>query len=175
MPYCRDFTTSFEPFNIPTQMRVFMSLFGVMVAAVLGISFAQPIASLVHDARAYNVTNEAHGCTTALAATSCTVTLDHTTVEQNTYNMTVDETSPGTVNRTSTTAVAEDYETLTISGLTASTTYAFSIDYQRDNPANTSATTGVLKVTPLLFVLGIVILGAVAAFLAIRTWARGRE
>lgn len=148
-------------------MRYFVAAGAVVVAMVCAAVFLPQVASLSHDARAEAVLAEAHACATAAGQTSCAIVLDHPHLHDTTVHLRVLETSPGSQDRTSATSVASDQQTLTISGLSPETAYQFAVDYEREHGALGPAG-GLLGAFPLLFTIGMLLLGVVAGLIVTR-------
>jgi len=134
---------------------------------ILSIMF-NPIASKVNDLRTDQQIDTGLACSTG-SATECTVTLtEKSAYEPVAPNWTVTETSPGSVNRTATSVLSSNLQDVTVSGLTASTSYVFTIDYYKvdTNVENATSLNSVLKRFNLLIVIGLLIILVVGAGLS---------
>ena len=77
--------------------------------------------------------------------------------------MTVTETSPSSADRTTDTTVGADRVTLSLTGLAATTTYTFTVDYEKVD-AQASTATGLpdfLILAPIFFVLMMLVIGVI--------------
>ena len=83
--------------------------------------------------------------------------------------MPVTETSPGAGDHTSSTTIAADRVTLTVTGLSASTSYNWSVDYTERAALVSAGANKVLSRLPLFLVIGLM---AVAVAGAIAAWAQ---
>ncbi len=116
-----------------------------------------------------NTTQETgKGCSTGVGQSSCDVTLIASHAYADTTAMVVTETSPGSADRTSNSSIsASDRVTVTVSGLSASTAYVFTIDYAIVDPSVSGPLGQLLASLPLLLVVGLV---AVVAFTTAKTF-----
>ncbi len=107
-----------------TRISITIALIFLGVISLAGlIPLANEITSMRSD-----VATESESCTTGVGQTSCDVTLDSQHLFEDSTGLAVTETSPGSGSLTST-LTPSDQVTLTIEGLSASTSYAFSINY----------------------------------------------
>lgn len=130
--------------------------FGFFTLSVLIL----PISKQVNSLRTDTQTDVGLGCTTGVAATSCVVTLSNKSAYQpSAPNWEINETSPSSVDRTSTSSLGTNLLDVTISSLSPSTTYAFTIEYYKVDSAVQSATNldSVLKRFNFLVVIGALI------------------
>ena len=109
-------------------------------------------------------TAEGVACTTASGATTCNVTLPSSHEHFDTTNMTVTETSPSSGARTAT-LDASDRVTVTVTGLTASTAYVFSVAYQERASNVSGLVSDVLLFLPNLFIIAAIVILIVAGIL----------
>jgi hypothetical protein len=153
--------------------REFLFTFAMLLKAVVGallLSFAvlivtatlPKVASTIASVRTDAAQDAGLNCSTGSGETSCEITLTDESAYPDTSAMTVTETSPGSADRTSSTTVQADRTTLTIAGLTASTSYTFTVDYDAvaadiDGPLNS-----LLVFVPFLWGIGALVLVVVA-------------
>lgn len=158
----------------------------MLVKAVLGalvLSFATVIITVTLPAIAENISDvrtEASqetglGCSTGVGETSCSVTLAAEHAYPDTTDMTVTETSPGSADWTSATTVGTDRATLTVTGLTASTSYTFTVDYRAVAANIGDPLNSVLTFVPFLWGLGGVLLVAVAVVVGLGMYISKRR
>ena len=135
---------------------------------ILSIMF-NPIASKVNNLRTDQQVDTGLACSTG-SATSCTITLSVAP------NWEVLETSPGSVDRTSTSVLSNNLQDVTVSGLTASTSYVFTVDYYKVNAsvANATSLDSILKRFNLLIVIGLLIILVVGAGLSFNFYSSSR-
>ena len=99
---------------------------------------------------------ESLGCTTGVATPACDITLADEHAYADTTAMTVTETTPGAGDRTSGTTVGTDRVTLTVAGLSAtSTPFTFDVDYKVVDAGVSTMLNGVLSRFGILLVLGL--------------------
>ena len=110
-------------------VRAIIGALVFIFVVTLVIAVLPTIASEVTDVRTDPSSQVGLGCSTGVGETSCTLTLAADHAFPDTSAMTVTETAPGSVDRTSTTTVQTDRSMITIAGLTASTAYTFDVDY----------------------------------------------
>ena len=130
--------------------------FGFFVLSVLIL----PISKQVNALRTDSQQDTGLGCTTGAAATTCTVVLSNKSAYQPTNpNWTVEETSPSSVTRTANSTLGTNLLDVTISGLSPSTSYIFTIDYFKVDSAVAYSTNldSVLKRFNFLVVFGALI------------------
>ena len=118
-----------------------------------------PISQKVNSLRTAQVTDTGLACATGVGETSCTVTLSALSAYEPiafTGNAVVSETSPSSVVRTSTTVLNSNLNTITIQGLTQSTSYLFNVEFYKvtDSVANATHLDSLLKRFNLIFVIG---------------------
>lgn len=97
--------------------------------ALLLFSANSSVIEAVGLARSTGAT-ESLNCSTGVGQTSCDVTLSSASAFSGMEYVTVTETSPGSVDRTSGSTLASDGVTLTVGGLVASTAYTFDVGYR---------------------------------------------
>lgn len=142
---------------------------------ILSIMF-NPIASKVNNLRTDQQVDTGLACSTG-SATSCTITLSQKSAyEPVAPNWEVLETSPGSVDRTSTSVLSNNLQDVTVSGLTASTSYVFTVDYFKVNAsvANATSLDSILKRFNLLIVIGLLIILVVGAGLSFNFYSSSR-
>ena len=129
----------------------------IIVSGYLLLAFLPPLASNAHTVRV-NSASESLGCTTAAGATTCVVTLANAHGHGDTSHLTITETSPGAGARSGTLALT-DRTALTITGLTAATTYVFTTAYEVVDSDIESDLGELLRFWPLLLLatLGVVV------------------
>lgn len=147
-------------------MRFFGAVAAVIFAVVLATVMVPTVSGLSHDMRADPVVAEAASCSTGAGESSCTLTLAAAHLHPDTIHMTVTQTAPGSQDRTAETSVGDDRRTLTVSGLGESIDYTFAVDYEREDPSNTEGGNDLIRLIPLLFTLGLVLLTVVGVLLA---------
>lgn len=100
----------------------------IAVAVLFGIIMSLPtISNIMRDVRT-DATSESLGCTTGAAVTACVITLTDPHAHGDETDLTVTETSPGSGTKTATVNRA-DRTQVTVSGLTAGTTFTFTVAY----------------------------------------------
>ena len=132
---------------------------GLLFFVVFLLANIEPSTSAIHEVRSNNASN-ALTCTTGVAETTCALTLTQPHFYNATTNLTVTQTSPGSGLESAT--IANNKRTVTVSGLTGSTTYAFTVAYQVTNPALTGfgGFDQALEVIPLLMVIVVLVSAA---------------
>ena len=118
-----------------------------------------PISQKVNSLRTAQVTDTGLACATGVGETSCTVTLSALSAYEPiafTGNAVVSETRPSSVVRTSTTVLNSNLNTITIQGLTQSTSYLFNVEFYKvaDSVAGATHLDSLLKRFNLIFVIG---------------------
>ena len=118
-----------------------------------------PISQKVNSLRTAQVTDTGLACATGVGETSCTVTLSALSAYEPiafTGNAVVSETSPSSVVRTSTTVLNSNLNTITIQGLTQSTSYLFNVEFYKvaDSVAGATHLDSLLKRFNDFFVIG---------------------
>lgn len=148
------------------MFRPVVSAMGMVVALVVAVAFLPTVSGMAHDLRAADA-QESLGCTPATGETSCTLALStpHIHPGPDPVHLTVQETSPGNLDRTADTTVSADGSSITVSNLVSGTPYTFQVSYEVEDPQNGQANE-VLRRLPLLFVVGMAFLGAVLGTLA---------
>ena len=127
--------------------------FGFLILATL----IYPISQQVKTLRTEPVTDTNLSCTTTGADTFCTVTLSETSAfEPVAPQFIVTETSPGSVVRTGTSVLNSNLNTVTVSGLSTTTAYLFTMEYFMVDSTIQTAThlDSLLKRWNLILVLG---------------------
>ena len=105
-----------------------------MIGIVVLVAVFSQLVNLANEARTVEASEVGLTCTTLAGETSCAVTLVSPHAFAFTADgMTVLETTPGSVDRTSTSTLASDRTALTVAGLTASTDYTFTVTHDTDN------------------------------------------
>lgn len=137
--------------------RIAGAIIFIVVGGYLLLAFLSPMASNAHTVRV-DAASEALGCTTASGATTCGVTLANAHAHGDTSHLTITETSPGAGARTGTLALT-DRTALTVTGLTASTVYTFTVAYEVVDSDIESDLGELLRFWPLLLfiLLGVVV------------------
>ncbi len=102
-------------------------------------------------------------CSTGVGQSSCNIVLAVKHQYSDTTQMTVTETSPSSVDRTSTTTVDPDRVTLIVGGLVASTAYTFNVDYKQIAANVSDGLNDFLRQVPVLVVIGIFAVALLAA------------
>ena len=133
---------------------IMMMLLGVIFFIVLAPNLIQQ----AEDSRVQQVLNLSKTCTTGTEVpATCTFTLPTPHEYVGNTALEVDETSPVARNVTSSSTVATNRQTLSISGLDqANTQYNFLIDYYEKKTDIADTLNGVLRFFPLMVILGIV-------------------
>ena len=138
------------------------ALFGLLLCTAFAIAFLPNVADLVNTARTDPTTQTGLTCTTD-GAGACTITLADAHMHSDTSGMTVTETSPSSADRTTDTTVGADRVTLSLTGLASTTTYTFTVDYEKVD-AQASTATGLpdfLNLAPIIFVLMMLVVGVI--------------
>jgi hypothetical protein len=102
-------------------------------------------------------------CATGALETSCAVTLTTPHQYATTAFMTVQETSPGSVDRTSTSSLAANRETVTVASLASGQAYVFTVDYMEKATNVSENLNDILRLMPLILIVGFVVLVLVVA------------
>lgn len=135
------------------------------------------IISLNESARTQTAQNVGIGCTSDTSG-ACTITLSSAHEYSTSAFMTVAETSPGSVDRTSGTTVAANRITLSITGLSTSpTAYTFTVDYTERNALLSVGANEFLSRLPLILVIGLIasgLGGSIAAWSMVKSARRRR-
>ncbi len=128
---------------------VALAFTGIVLAIILPgiVSLSEGIRTV--DAEASGLT-----CTTPVGITTCSTTLPTEHEYTTTTRMTVTETNPGSADHTANTTVASDRVTLTITGLAANTVFTMTVDYAEQATGVSSTLNGLLRVMPVLLLLG---------------------
>ena len=127
---------------------------------ILSIMF-NPIATKVNALRTDPQTDTPLACTTSSVETSCVVLLsEKSAYEPVSPNWEVLQIFPTSANKTSSSVLAADLQSVTVSGLSISTDYEFTVDYFIVNPSVADATSlnSILKRFNLLLVIGLLII-----------------
>ena len=138
------------------------ALFGLLLCTAFAIAFLPNVADLVNTARTDPTTQSWLTCSTD-GAGACTITLADAHMHSDTSGMTVTETSPSSADRTTDTPVGADRVTLSLTGLASTTTYTFTVDYEKVD-AQASTATGLpdfLNLAPIIFVLMMLVVGVI--------------
>jgi len=142
-------------------------LIGVLflgLAVVITTLMMPSIVNLSESARTTDVTDSGTACATG-SDTYCIITLSETSQYSGTSTVSVIETSPASGLRDET-VLADDRVTLTVNGLTTSTSYIFDVTF-KGKPANVSDyTNDLLRQLPLIIIIGTV---AIAVFMVATT------
>lgn len=133
---------------------IMMMLLGVIFFIVLAPNLIQQ----AEDSRVQQVLDLSKTCTTETEVpATCTFTLPTPHEYVGNTALRVDETSPVVRNVTSSSTVATNRQTLSISGLNQpNTQYNFLIDYWEKKTDIADTLNGVLRFFPLMVILGIV-------------------
>tara|TARA_R100000808_G_scaffold24926_1_gene59433 strand:+ start:7600 stop:8064 length:465 start_codon:yes stop_codon:yes gene_type:complete len=135
-----------------------MAIAFMALAFVISIGVLQPVNDKTESARTKQVIDTNKSCDNPIVApaTSCEVTLS----EQSQYAVIstngggVQETSPTSTDRTSSTTVSTDRTKITVTGLTAGTSYLFTITYYGLNTGVDQFTSNVMQYIPIMLILG---------------------
>ena len=134
-----------------------------------------PISATVNELRTDPLQDVGLACTTSLAETSCDITLTN----KNAYepvapNWTVMETLPTSLDRTNSSVLSNNLQTVTVSGLSNSTSYTFTVDYFKVNADIASATSlnSILKRFNFLLVIGLMIILVVGTSLSFNYYSK---
>lgn len=145
-----------------------------MTALVLMVLVMFPdIISLAETARTQPA-NDTPSCNTG-AGTSCSFTIASRHEYSTPTFMTVTETSPGSGDHTSNTTIAADRVTLTVTGLTTSTSYNWSVDYTERAALVSAGANEVLSRLPLFITLGLLAVAVAGAIAAYAQFGGGRR
>ena len=153
------------------MFRLTLMAFFVVGFFFIAVTVMMPtIGSAVKDLRT-DTQEDNKPCATGVGETSCTITLDNKSAFQpSTPNWTVLMTSPLSQDVTSNSVLSNNLQTVTISGLTASTpNYSFKVTYYKVNASVDQASylDDVLKRYPFFIVMGgllVVVLGVGKGF-----------
>ena len=142
-----------------------MIIKGVTAVVILLLSFVitssmmEQVNQANEDVRTQARTATGLGCTVASNATSCDITLPSKHQYDTLARATVTETSPGSnVNRTSDSTLGSNRITISITGLTASTSYLFTVNYYELAQGVNQNTADVMSLIPLFMVFGTLII-----------------
>ena len=134
------------------------------------------IISLNETARTQAAQDVGIGCTSDTSG-ACTLTISSAHEYSTNTFMTVTETAPGSVDRTSSTTVQVNRTSLDITGLsTTPTVYTFTVDYTERNDLLSEGANEFLSRLPLILILGLMVVGvggAIAAFAIIKPGSGG--
>jgi subtilase family serine protease len=150
---------------------ILMGVAGLFLMGYLYVAFLPTIITNTDDLRSVPTVEAGKSCTTTGAGV-CTLALDGTTFKFDTEGMTVTETSPGAANRTSSTTVSADRESISIAGLTPATGYIFTVEYQAIDTTLTPGFAPALRITPLLMI--VVVVAAIVAAVGFTIFKRRR-
>ena len=146
---------------MPKILAVFSGIVLIYVSAMISLQFIGALGEVGEELRV-QASSESKGCTVAVApATTCTITLVASHAHGDTSHLTITETSPGSAVRTG--SLDNPTRTvLTVSGLTAATTYIFSVDYEIENPDVSNELSLLARGWPLLAIVSVFIMAWVA-------------
>ena len=149
--------------------RVAMLVLAFPILVALGL-LTMPILIVVggiaHDLRT-DAASDTPSCETALT-TSCSFALAQAHMHFDTSNMTVTETSPGSEDRTSASTLdRDDRVTVTVTGLTASTTYNFAVAYVVRGTNVSADMADALNWGPPALFFGVLVVTGVAGVMAL--------
>lgn len=134
----------------------------MLVGGAIMLAIMPDIVNRNEDVRTDAAEDTGLTCSTGAGETSCSITLDVEHEYSDTSQMTVSETSPSTVDRTATTTVGSDRKTLTITGLTANTSYIFDVDYRQQAANVSDGLNDFMRVLPPIVVIGFFALVVIA-------------
>lgn len=135
--------------------RILLLMLGMFGLVSVMLAILPDLTDINEETRTDPTTATGLACTTGVGETSCIITIPTNHQYSDTTQMTVTETSPSSVDRTSTTAVGSDRTSLSVSGLASSTSFLFDVDY-REIAANVSAgLNDFLRQVPVFVVIGI--------------------
>lgn len=129
-------------------------LIPIGLALLIGMFAAMPAVTKIldEDVRTDDA-SQSLGCTTAVGATTCVLTLANPHAFSTTASLTITETSPGSGTKTGT-LLRTDRTQLTVQGLVAATAFVFTVDYLVLAENLTNDQGDLLKWTPLIMVIG---------------------
>lgn len=152
------------------------------VAAALILSFVvliitttlPAISENIADVRTTAAQDTGRSCSTGSGETSCSITITAEHAYPDTTAMTVTETSPGSADWTGTTTVQVDRTTLAITGLTASTSYTFTVDYVVVSSNIGGPLNSLLVFLPFVWAIGGIVLTVAAVVVGFAMYANRR-
>ena len=161
-----------------THVRYFVIGMFVFVLSLVGILIMVPwvpvLANITQNTRSTPASDNL-ACAVASTATSCDITLSGPHANGTLAQATVMETSPGSADVTANSTLdLGNRRTITVTSLTPSTNYAFTVDYLGRASGIGVTLDQLLRNVPLIFlaVLLICVAVGVAAVLGVNVWNR---
>lgn len=149
------------------MVRIIVLLGSMFVGIAIMLAVLPDLVDLNETTRTASASDAGSTCTTGVGETSCSFNLSTPHEYSDTTQMTVNETSPSSVDRTSTTTVAANRQTLTVSGLGSSTVFLFNVDY-KDRAVNVSSgLNDFMRQIPVLVIIGFFAVVVIAAVVVI--------
>lgn len=142
-------------------MKALLAIFGLFASVVIALVFLPTIVNKNEALRTDPRTSTGLQCATG-SGTSCSITLPSAHEYADTSFMTVTETNPGSSDRTATSTVSANRLSVTVSGLSSSTTYTFNVAYSEKAANISEGLNDGLKLSPLIIVAGIVVIAVLA-------------
>lgn len=137
-----------------------MAAIGFMaIALVIATGTMTSVNEQTEAARTRSVTDSnISTCSTGVGVTSCDLTLSETSQysDISVNGGTVLETSPSSVDRTTTSTLNQERTIVTVTGLTASTAYLFDVSYFGLAAGVDQTTSSLMQYIPMVIVLGVV-------------------
>lgn len=150
-------------------LKIVGGMLGLVMIVALTVTFLPQISTLSHNARSEAISQTNLTCTAS--DNQCAISLTNEHVFSDTSNMVVTDASTG-LKHTDDTAVGNDRTTLTITSLTNSQSYNFTVDYFKIK-ANVAVATGlsdILNLMPFLFVLVLLVAGVILVGAGFSAW-----
>lgn len=150
-----------------SMLKGVAALFALVLCASFGIAFLPNIANLTADARTDPAVDSGLACTADVSG-NCNITLTTPHMYADTSGMKVEVATasaapvPGT-DITDDTTVGVNRAILTLKDLTAAATYTFDVDFMKVDAqaANATGLTDFLNLTPLIFILMLLVVGMI--------------
>lgn len=147
----------------------------VMVFVIVIVTVTLPaITAANEDVRTDSAQETGLSCSTGVGETTCTLTLAAAHAYPDTSGMVVTETSPGSTDRTSAATVQADRTMVALTGLTASTSYMFTVDYAVVATNVSSGLNAFLSFVPFLWGFGGLVMAAVAVVVGYSLYLKQR-
>ncbi len=149
------------------MVRVVVMFIGIFAGLAILLAILPDLVNLNERTRTAAASDTGSTCTTGSGETSCSFNLADPHEYSNTTQMTVNETSPSSVDRTGSTTVESNRQTLTVAGLTESTVYLFDVTYKERAENVSDGLNDFMRQLPVLVVLGFFAVALIAAIAVI--------
>ena len=155
------------------MVRILILVAALMFGVSILLALLPSIVNTNEATRTQSASDTGLSCSTAVGETSCEVTISTRHEYATNSQMTVSETSPSSVDRTATTTVATDRRTLTVAGLTQSTSYLFNVSYAEIADNVSEGLNDLMSLMPILLVIGFIAVVLISAFVVMGGGRRG--